>query len=253
MLTALSGVPFGLAGARYDPRIAGYALGSRCYDPALGRFTTRDTWPSNVWEPWTWNLYQYCKNSPQNYVDPTGHNELAATAREFLENPVVFTLPELAYLAAGVASGALPFALGAAIGLAASRIVEKMDRHVYFHYGSSSDKAGIEREVKTGTYLTKNPFYPSFWARQVLDMHVPKDYVYLVVPYVQGSVQFLKHEDGSAYGHLGGAFAWITTEPIRRYQNGLIIGLWPTTDLWPREILQVPAAKVITDITRPKE
>jgi len=77
-------VPFGLAGARYDPMIAGYALGSRCYDPALGRFTTRDTWPSNVWEPWTWNLYQYCKNSPQNYVDPTGH-QVEGAVQQFPE------------------------------------------------------------------------------------------------------------------------------------------------------------------------
>ncbi|MDP2896275.1 MAG: RHS repeat-associated core domain-containing protein [bacterium] len=73
VLTALTGVPFGFTGARYDSAIANYVLGARRYDPAQGRFTTRDTWPANVWEPWTWNLYQYCKNSPQNYVDPTGH------------------------------------------------------------------------------------------------------------------------------------------------------------------------------------
>lgn len=72
-LQVTSDVPFGFAGTRYDPQGEHCVLGVRRYDPVQGRFTTRDTRPSNVWDPWTWNLYTYCKSSQQNCIDPTGH------------------------------------------------------------------------------------------------------------------------------------------------------------------------------------
>ncbi len=54
----------------------GFTLSSwRLLKPRLTRPSTDSPPPSqsNVWEPWTWNLHQYCRNSPQNYIDPTGH------------------------------------------------------------------------------------------------------------------------------------------------------------------------------------
>jgi len=50
-----------------------YLMGSRYYDPALGRFITQDTWGGNAYEPWTKNLYAYGRGNPIRFVDPTGH------------------------------------------------------------------------------------------------------------------------------------------------------------------------------------
>ena len=50
-----------------------YLMGSRYYDPALGRFITQDTWGGNVYDPWTKNLYAYGRGNPVTYIDPTGH------------------------------------------------------------------------------------------------------------------------------------------------------------------------------------
>lgn len=48
-------------------------MGARFYNPAVGRFITRDTYRGNIYQPWTQNLYAYCNNNPVNFVDPTGH------------------------------------------------------------------------------------------------------------------------------------------------------------------------------------
>jgi len=42
-------------------------LGHRYYDPATGRFLTRDS----VKDGWNW--YTYCANNPLRWIDPTGH------------------------------------------------------------------------------------------------------------------------------------------------------------------------------------
>jgi RHS repeat-associated protein len=73
VLTALPNVAFGFAGARIDAQTNYYSMGARYYNPAQGRFATRDTWTGNVWDSWTWNLYQYANNSPVTLWDPTGH------------------------------------------------------------------------------------------------------------------------------------------------------------------------------------
>lgn len=49
-----------------------YYFGARYYDPATGRFTTRDTVFGDLENPQSQNRYVYCRNNPHKYVDPDG-------------------------------------------------------------------------------------------------------------------------------------------------------------------------------------
>ncbi|MBI3977257.1 MAG: RHS repeat-associated core domain-containing protein [Chloroflexi bacterium] len=49
-----------------------YYLRARSYDPAIGRFLSRDPFPMRVWQPSSLNRYVYALNNPANLVDPTG-------------------------------------------------------------------------------------------------------------------------------------------------------------------------------------
>ncbi|MFC5703916.1 RHS repeat-associated core domain-containing protein [Cohnella faecalis] len=48
-------------------------LRSRYYNPAIGRFLTEDTYPGQLSNPLTMNLYVYVGNNPMVYTDPSGH------------------------------------------------------------------------------------------------------------------------------------------------------------------------------------
>lgn len=47
-------------------------LRARYYDPAVGRFLSRDPYPADALDTQTLNGYVYVKNNPTNYVDPSG-------------------------------------------------------------------------------------------------------------------------------------------------------------------------------------
>jgi len=49
-----------------------YCMGERWYNPATGRFLTKDSYPPDLLAPLTQNPYQYCENNPVNRVDPEG-------------------------------------------------------------------------------------------------------------------------------------------------------------------------------------
>ncbi|MGB4004796.1 MAG: RHS repeat-associated core domain-containing protein [Halanaerobiales bacterium] len=51
-----------------------YYYGARYYDPSLGRFITEDSYPGEMENPQTQNLYVYVMNNPLRYIDPTGHS-----------------------------------------------------------------------------------------------------------------------------------------------------------------------------------
>lgn len=48
-------------------------LRARYYDPASGRFLTKDTYLGETNDPLSRNLYAYTRNNPVNLVDPSGH------------------------------------------------------------------------------------------------------------------------------------------------------------------------------------
>jgi RHS repeat-associated protein len=64
---------FGYTGEALDPGTSLYFLRARYYDPSLGRFLTRDSFPGfDLW-PQTLNRYVYVRNNPATLTDRTGH------------------------------------------------------------------------------------------------------------------------------------------------------------------------------------
>ncbi len=47
-------------------------LRARYYDPAIGRFLSRDPLPGAMWDPGSQNAYAYAGNNPVTRADPTG-------------------------------------------------------------------------------------------------------------------------------------------------------------------------------------
>ena len=65
--------PFRYCGEYYDKETEEIYLRARYYQPAVGRFLTRDTYTGESDEPKSLHLYTYCENDGVNMVDPTGH------------------------------------------------------------------------------------------------------------------------------------------------------------------------------------
>src|SRR3989337_2706736 len=64
--------PYRYAGYRYDETTGLYYLQKRYYKPEILRFLTKDLYPGDLRNPQTLDFYNYVKNNPINYVDPTG-------------------------------------------------------------------------------------------------------------------------------------------------------------------------------------
>ncbi len=64
-------------GYYYDTESGMYYLQSRYYDPELGRFISKDDPIYHEGETDTIdNLYNYCRNNPVKFVDPSGHKTI---------------------------------------------------------------------------------------------------------------------------------------------------------------------------------
>jgi RHS repeat-associated protein len=53
-----------------------YNYGARLYDPIMGVFSSSDIVVPSFADPQSLNRYNYCRNNPLAYVDPTGHNPI---------------------------------------------------------------------------------------------------------------------------------------------------------------------------------
>ena len=60
---------FRFNGEQYDPVTSQYYLRARFYNPVIGRFTQEDTYYGDGL-----NLYEYCRNNPIFYRDPSGND-----------------------------------------------------------------------------------------------------------------------------------------------------------------------------------
>ena len=64
--------PYLYTGQRFDAATDTYYLRAREYDPAVGRFLSRDTWALDTWNPVELNRYVYVAANPVNWGDPLG-------------------------------------------------------------------------------------------------------------------------------------------------------------------------------------
>jgi RHS repeat-associated protein len=70
--TGSSSQPLGFTGEPKDGTGLTY-LRARYYDPSLGRFLSRDTWPGSGMSPITLNRYAYANDNPTTNTDHSGH------------------------------------------------------------------------------------------------------------------------------------------------------------------------------------
>ncbi len=64
--------PFRYTGEQHDSETGLVYLRARSYDPGMGRFVTRDSWPGTTGVPETINRYSYVANNPVPATDPSG-------------------------------------------------------------------------------------------------------------------------------------------------------------------------------------
>jgi len=62
-------------GEQYDPDLGLYYLRARYYNPATGRFLSRDPEDGNVIDPKTLHKYLYVGADPINWIDPRGRED----------------------------------------------------------------------------------------------------------------------------------------------------------------------------------
>lgn len=84
---------FGYVAEQFDKEPGLLFLRNRYYDPAIGRFITKDPVSGSKMIPQTKNPYPYCNNNPVSYVDPNGDivlnvlgGILGATVSGFMES-----------------------------------------------------------------------------------------------------------------------------------------------------------------------
>ena len=65
---------FRYCGEYYDTETGTIYLRARYYNPATGRFISRDSFAGRRSDPLSLNLYTYCGNNPVIYTDPLGHD-----------------------------------------------------------------------------------------------------------------------------------------------------------------------------------
>ena len=96
----VSRIPSHYRAEQYDSDLGLYYLRARYYNPATGRFLSRDPQNGKPYDPKTLHKYLYAGGDPINSLDPTGRAELFESA--FIEGGSKQTATEGAIEAVGV-------------------------------------------------------------------------------------------------------------------------------------------------------
>ena len=78
--------PFRFTGREWDPNLRLYYFRARYYDPALGRFLTRDPIEGDLRDPHSQNQYIYARNNPLTRIDPFGTRSAPALNQQYLDS-----------------------------------------------------------------------------------------------------------------------------------------------------------------------
>uniref|UniRef100_A0A0N5B1M7 Colicin_E5 domain-containing protein n=1 Tax=Syphacia muris TaxID=451379 RepID=A0A0N5B1M7_9BILA len=128
---------FRFNGEQYDPVTSQYYLRARYYNPVIGRFTQEDTYYGDGL-----NLYEYCRNNPVIYRDPSGHNICPAQLALYKQYIAAGMTPKQAYdqmrLDLGL-SAKNPFTAGSEGGTVALKYTNITSQDIIF--GSSTKSA----------------------------------------------------------------------------------------------------------------
>lgn len=131
--TGTSGQPFRFTGEPLDATGLLY-LRARYYDPGLGRFLSRDSWPGATSSPQTLNRYAYATGNPTTLSDPSGHCAVDTFADAAF---IAFDVLSLVFgpekeretnqlaLTADLAGAAIPCATGAGLVVRAGKAAEQ--------------------------------------------------------------------------------------------------------------------------------
>jgi RHS repeat-associated protein len=71
-------------GERYETDLGLYYLRARWYNPATGRFMTRDPYQGSVYDPASLHRYNYARANPANFIDPSGRLSAGVSKRSGL-------------------------------------------------------------------------------------------------------------------------------------------------------------------------
>ncbi|MBZ0318912.1 MAG: hypothetical protein K8L91_21030 [Anaerolineae bacterium] len=82
-------------GQQFDSLMGLYSLRARYYDPGVGRFVSRDTYPIDYQNPIELNRYGYTANNPINGYDPTGLQAMLESGGRYQETGKEVEAPAL--------------------------------------------------------------------------------------------------------------------------------------------------------------
>jgi len=85
---------------QYDPDLGLYYLRARYYNPATGRFISRDPLDGYIDEPATLHKYLYTGGDPVNWIDPSGRADAATYA--LLQRFAIAAVPAVIAYKAGI-------------------------------------------------------------------------------------------------------------------------------------------------------
>ncbi len=97
--------PYRFTGETWDAEVELLYLRARYYQPATGRFVTRDPWPGDRLQPGSLNWYVYVQNNSVNYADPIGLEGRGPLCPECQEALPGYSVFEASYSAALLAQG----------------------------------------------------------------------------------------------------------------------------------------------------